>query len=209
MIEAESASISSEIAPEDLVRADLYALLARLFYAPPDEQLLIALRRAEEISAEGGDPGLAESWQALRTAAADVDCERVADEYQQLFIGVGKAEVTLYGSHYLMPIVAGHPLAQLRSTLAELKLARGRSVTEPEDHIAALAEVMRFLIVGDTKTPPADVSVQKSFFSQYVGPWYRQLCELLAQRPNARFYRSVAQFTRAFLDLEKESFETF
>lgn len=209
MTEAESASIHSEIAPEDVARADLYALLARLFYAPPDEQLLIALREAEEISAEGGDPGLAESWQALRTAAAEVDSERVAEEYQQLFIGVGKAEVTLYGSHYLMPIMAGHPLAQLRSTLAELKLARSQSVTEPEDHIAALAEVMRFLIVGDAKTLPADVSVQEHFFSRYLGPWYRQFCELLAHKPGAKFYRSVAQLTRAFLDLEKESFETF
>ncbi|HSF47842.1 MAG TPA: molecular chaperone TorD family protein [Burkholderiales bacterium] len=209
MTEAESASLSSEIAPEDLARADLYALLARLFYAPPDEQLLIALRGAEEISAEGGESGLAENWQALRTAATEVDSERVADEYQQLFIGVGKAEITLYGSHYLMPIVAGHPLAQLRSTLAELKLARGRSVTEPEDHIAALAEVMRFLIVGDANTPPADVSVQERFFSRYLEPWYRQFCDLLAQKPGTRFYRSVAQFTRAFFDLEKESFETF
>jgi TorA maturation chaperone TorD len=209
MIEAASASASREIEPEDAARAHLYALIARLFYAAPDRELLSAIASSEEISAEGGDPALAQSWQALRAAAGEVDAEIVADEYQQLFIGVGKAEVTLYGSNYLMPIMVAHPLAKLRSTLAEMKLARNESVTEPEDHIAALAEVMRFLIAGDGKISPSEVAIQESFFSQYLEPWYRQFCELLAQKAGARFYRSVAQFTRAFLDLERESFETF
>jgi TorA maturation chaperone TorD len=199
---------NTSISPEDSARAGMYALIARLFYAPPNGALLEALAHADELAPEGERTMLAEAWSALCTAAAAVgSAEAVQDEYQRLFIGVGKAEVTPYGSHYLEASVAGNPLAKLRSTLAEMELARNESVTEPEDHIAALAEVMRFLILGDGESGPAELSAQKDFFSQYLRPWYRQFCEVLGQR--ASFYRPVAQFARVFLDLERESFETF
>ena len=51
--------------PEDLARADLYGILARLFYAAPDAQLLAALANAQDDPATQNSP-LGEAWHALR-----------------------------------------------------------------------------------------------------------------------------------------------
>ena len=60
-------------APEDRARADLYALIATLFYAPPDAGLLQALAEADEIVGEDDSVALAEAWGALQRACAAVD----------------------------------------------------------------------------------------------------------------------------------------
>ena len=59
------------IAPEEQARANLYGLLARLFYAPPDAALLNALAR-EKLE---GD--LAVPWEGVTSAAATADPEAV------------------------------------------------------------------------------------------------------------------------------------
>ena len=84
--------------PEEAARADFYALLARLFYHAPDAEMLAALAGAEEIVAEessGEGAGFALAWRDLTLAAAAADPAAVDEEYQALFVGAGKAQVTL------------------------------------------------------------------------------------------------------------------
>src|SRR5713101_6166069 len=130
------------VAQEDLARADMYALIARLLYAP-DEQLLRAIATADEIIAETANAPLAEAWHALAAAAEACDPVAMIDEYEKLFIGVGRPEVMLYGSYYLAGFMMEKPLALLRGDLAQMGLARNESVCEPEDHLSALCDVMR------------------------------------------------------------------
>jgi TorA maturation chaperone TorD len=78
------------IPPEEAARANFYALLARLFYAPPDAALLKA------ISADRLEGDLAGPWEELASAAASADPDAVREEYETAFIGTGKAPVTLY-----------------------------------------------------------------------------------------------------------------
>ena len=108
------------VAQEDLARADMYALIARLLYAP-DEQLLRAIATAEEIIAETAP--LKEAWHALAAAAEACDPEAVKEEYEKLFIGVGRPEVMLYGSYYLAGFMMEKPLAVLRDDLAKMGFA--------------------------------------------------------------------------------------
>src|SRR2546423_11110970 len=87
---------------EEQARADLYALLARLFADAPNAALLGALAAAAPMDAEdarGDDFGKA--WEALTQAASAMDEDAARQEYQDLFVGVGKAPVNLYGSFYL------------------------------------------------------------------------------------------------------------
>ena len=60
-------------APEDRARADLYALIARFFYAPPDTHLLEAIAEADEIVGEDDSVPLAEAWRRLQAACAATD----------------------------------------------------------------------------------------------------------------------------------------
>src|SRR5512132_1710747 len=85
---------------EETARAEIYGLLAQLFYRAPDAELLEALRVAPtEAPAAGGF--LEEPWRNVVAAARAMENREIAREYDALFGGVGKPEVYLFGSHYL------------------------------------------------------------------------------------------------------------
>ena len=190
---------------EETARAELYGLLAALYYAPPTPELLAQLRvAATEAPAAGGF--LEEPWRALVGAARELGDEAIAREYNALFGGVGKPEVYLFGSHFLSGFLNEKPLAKLRSTLASLGLDRDETMSETEDHIAYLCEVMRYLIAGDD-VAVANLTRQREFFGEQVQPWVMQLCDAVSQHPKARFYATLAEFTRAFIGVEMQGFD--
>jgi TorA maturation chaperone TorD len=196
---------TSSALDEETARAELYGVLAQLFYAPPAPELLAKLRvDATEAPAAGGF--LEEPWRALVGAARALSDDAIADEYNALFGGVGKPEVYLYGSHYLSGFLNEKPLARLRTELTSLGLARDEAMSDTEDHIAYLCEVMRYLIAGDD-VAVANLARQQSFFAGHLQPWSAALCDAIAQHPKARFYAAVAELTRAFVSVEAQGFD--
>jgi TorA maturation chaperone TorD len=196
--------LTAYVSPEDHARADFYALISRLFYAGPDAGLLAALAAADEITSEGENLALAQAWTSLVSAAGAMDADAAKEEYDSVFIGTGKSEVTPYASHYLAESMKENVLVRLRAELAALGLARDQRAAEYEDHFAGLCEVMRHLIYLD-----ADVAVQKqeTFFFAYIDPSFASFCDSVIASSNTNFYKRVAQFTKAFLGVEKESFD--
>ncbi len=189
-------------APEEVARANFYGLLARLFYAPPDAELLGALAGAGPLEAEG-EAGIAEAWMRLAEAAAIADLQAVREEYETAFIGTGKAPITLYSSAYTIRFSNEVPLVKLRGELAALGLSRRSEVHEPEDHVAALFDVMRHLI-GEQKR---ELTEQKAFFERWIWPTVEPLCSAIEQSDKTVFYKRVAGFMREFCTLEHSAFE--
>jgi TorA maturation chaperone TorD len=190
---------------EETARAEVYGLLAALYYAPPGAELFEQLRvAATEAPAEGGF--LEEPWRSLVSVARDLDLQTVTTEYNALFGGVGKPEVYLFGSHYLSGFLNEKPLAKLRDDLAALGLARDETMPETEDHIAYLCEVMRYLIAGDD-VAVANLTKQREFFAAHLQPWVNLMCDAIAAHPRARFYAGLAEFTRAFVSVEMQGFD--
>lgn len=199
------APISSAGLDEETARAELYGLLAALYYAPPSKELMAQLRVAvTEAPAPGGF--LEEPWRALVGAARELDDASIATEYFTLFGGVGKPEVYLFGSFYLSGFLNEKPLAALRADIAELGLARDDAMSETEDHFAYLCEVMRYLIAGDD-VAVANLTRQQAFFASHVQPWVLRMCDALQAHPKARFYAAVAGLTRAFVAVEAQGFD--
>src|SRR6266550_8968437 len=130
------------IDPEDQARADLYAVLARLYADAPDESFLKTLAAAERMPNGADDNRFAAAWNRLLDASAAMDPEAATQEYADLFIGVGKCEVNLHASHWLAGFMMEKPLADLRTVLASLGLGRKSAATMLEDHLAALCETM-------------------------------------------------------------------
>ena len=190
---------------EEMARAEVYGLLAQLYYAAPSPELLESLRVAvTEAPAQGGF--LEEPWREVVAAARASDATSIAREYDALFGGVGKPEVYLFGSHYLSGFLNEKPLSRLRETLAELGLARDEAMPETEDHIAYLCEVMRYLIAGDD-VAVANLTRQRAFFSEHMQPWLPALCDAISAHPRAHFYAVLAGFTRAFVSVEAQGFD--
>jgi TorA maturation chaperone TorD len=190
---------------EELARAELYGLLARLWYAAPDAELLEAFQVAPTEAPAAG-AFLEEPWRQLVGVARGMDATALHDEYDALFGGVGKPEVFLFGSHYQSGFLNDKPLARLRADLDRLGLARAETVFETEDHIACLFEVMRYLIAGDDAAV-SNLARQQAFFSAHVQPWLPAMCDAVAAHPKARFYAALAGLTRAFAEVEAQGFD--
>ncbi|MDB5763188.1 MAG: putative chaperone protein TorD [Herminiimonas sp.] len=186
----------------ETARADLYGLLATLFYAPPSQALLDTIASAKAQ----GEGVLERAWADLVTICKQAKAEAVREEYEQLFIGVGKPEVMLYGSYYLSGFLMEKPLAALRTDLADLELQRADSVVESEDHIASLCEVMRYLIASDDVIH-ANLATQKQFFGAHMQTWVADLCTALESHPHANFYLPVAHLARSFFEVEMQAFD--
>ena len=196
---------SPSLAPEDAARADFYALLARLFAAAPDAALLAAIAAAPSLSADAhreddAGPDICVGWDALRAASAAGDPDEIRQEYDDLFIGVGKSHVNLHGSHWTAGFMMDRPLAELRTTLQGLGLARREGVSMVEDHLSALFETMRLLVADDSA-----LAAQKAFFEAQIVPWIADCCDAIMQSPIAKYYAAVAQFTLGFMALERDS----
>lgn len=183
--------------PEDQFRAGSYGLCAALLRAPLDAPLQERLLRidARDPHAEG----IRGAWARLYQAAQGADLAAIDDEYHALFIGIGRGEVVPFGSWYQTGFLMEKPLGELRKDLANLGFERQDSVREPEDHVAALCEVMSMLIVDG-----ANFQVQQHFFNGHIGPWIRAFYADLAKAPSAHFYRAVAELGQEFFRLEHD-----
>ncbi len=195
--------------PEDLARADLYGLIARFFYQPPDQELLdqIAASAADETSqsSEGNAP-LAQVWLSVVEVAKNNSAKAWHDEFDLNFISVGRPNVILNGSFYMAGHLNEKPLIEIRRALDAFGLESAQEITETEDHISSLCEVMRYLIAGDD-VEVSNLTNQQIFFNAHIRPWYEQLCEAIEEIPEMHLYHPVAALTREFLDIEGHSFD--
>jgi TorA maturation chaperone TorD len=192
------------LSDEDRARAEHYAIFSGLFAGPPDAAFLNSLATLAATWG-GAESALGQAWLTLGDAARSVDAGQVEEEYTRLFLSIGRPEVMLFGSFYIAGFLMEEPVVDLRADLAELGLGRRLGVTESEDHIAALSDVMRHLIV--TGPDVVGLARQKAFFAGHMAPWVGALAEALEMAPESRFYSRSAALLRAFFDIERLAFD--
>jgi TorA maturation chaperone TorD len=192
--------VAATIDPEDEQRGQLYRLLSRLLAAPADQALL-------DLTAglKGDDTPLGRSIAALAARAGQTTPAAAADEYGDLFIGIGRGELVPYASYYLTGFLNEKPLARLRGEMARLGIARADGVKEPEDHIAALCEMMAGLIEGSFGDP-APLSTQRRFFDGHLAAWAPQFFADLEGARAAALYAPVGAIGQGFMAIEATAF---
>lgn len=191
---------------EDAARANFYALLARLLAGSPDDALLGHLAAAQPLPAEGNS-ALRDAWAELVAASEQADADDICQEYDDLFVAVGKAPVSLYAGFYGGAPAVDHPRVRIQADLAALGLARNPSGTEPEDHYAVIFETLRVLVAGGAGREPAPLAEQKRFFDRHVRPGASRFFSAVRAAGQANYYRRVADLGAAFMALETESFQ--
>lgn len=198
---SKAADHTADAADEELLRAQVYGLLARLLARAPDAAFLTALGA---LTGDGGPFG--DALDRLADAARTTTPAAVLSEHATLFIGVGGSERTPYASFYLTGFLNEKPLAELRADMARLGIARADGVAEPEDHLAALFEMMAGLI-GGAFGDPADLVEQQGFYDRHIGCWAGRFFADLRTSPSAAFYRAVAEVGQEFLAVEGRAFD--
>lgn len=186
-------------------RAALYGVLSRLFFSAPSADFLQQIAAARDAVTNDASP-LAKAWRNLCDAAGNADASILSGEFDEVFVSTGKPPVSLYASSYMTGRLRGQLLAELRDDLTQIGYARAEESTEYEDHLSALCDVMRGLIVDDAD-PAAAFAAQQVFFRHYLAPWYGRVCAAIQASGQTAFYRPVAAFSQAFLTHESEYFE--
>ncbi len=192
------------VTEEDALRAHIYHLLARLFAEPPTADLMEIVR-----GLEGDGTPFGQALGTLSAAARKLTVEAAGDEYFELFIGAGRSELLPYGSYYITGFLNEWPAAKLVGDMRKLGIARADDVSEPEDHIAALCEVMAGMITGDLGPHAGlsdDLRVQREFFDAHIGNWAPRFFEDLEAAKSAAFYMPVGTIGKLFMEIEAEGF---
>ena len=191
---------TAALEPEEVLRAGMYRLLAGLLSAPPSLEHLAPL-----AILSGDATGLGQAIADLARRAAGADPAAIADEYQQLFIGLGRGEVIPFASYYLTGFLQEKPLARLRQDMEKLGIERDTGIAEPEDHIASILEMMAGLIDGSLGEQ-LTLSEQKALYERHVASWAPYFFRDLEVAESADFYTSVAVVGSTFMQIEDEAF---
>ncbi len=191
---------SADVMVEDNGRAGMYRLLGHFLSAAPD---LNSLSLAAGL--KGDDTRLGRALNQFAQRCANVDAPAVATEYQDLFIGLGRGELIPFGSYYLTGFLHEKPLARLRRDMQQLGLAREDGVSEPEDHISSVCELMAGFIDGGHGVLLA-LDRQKAFFELHVGSWLPHFFRDLEASKTARLYADLGTLGSVFMGIEAEAF---
>ena len=183
---------------EQQYRASAYSILAALLRNVPEEQVLRHVANFADVAVDEDE--LLLSMSTLGLAAKSSELSAIDDEYHELFIGLGRGELVPYGSWYLTGYLMEKPLGILRDDLNALGFIREEGVVEPEDHVAALCEVMA-LLIADSE---GDDEKQSIFYEKHLAEWIGRFFEDLSTANSAVFYRAVGRFGTAFMNLEKQ-----
>lgn len=205
-IESLTAEVGDVGLPEDLARADLYGLIARFFQAPPDQELLDQIAATADQHDAADEAPLAKVWMNVIEVAKNNPAKAWQDEFNLNFISIGKPNVVLNGSYYMAGHLNEKPLVNIRRALETFGLESAEEVTETEDHISSLCEVMRYLIAGDD-VEISNLTNQRVFFNDHIRPWYDELCDAIEGIPEMHLYHPIAALTREFLAIEGQSFD--
>ncbi|ELR63562.1 Putative formate dehydrogenase-specific chaperone [Photobacterium marinum] len=182
------------------LRVEIYSMLAHLLRKAPDENAINWLAELDVEDTQHQTNEMAAAWPLLKLAAQKANLIALEEEYQDLFIGIGRGDVVPFGSWYLTGSLMEMPLAHLRRDLAVLGFQRDESVKEPEDHIAALLEVMAMLVEEGQE------HFQKTFFNRHIAPWFEKFFADVKAAESAVFYCAVGELALQFLTVEKTRF---
>lgn len=188
------------VSEEDVLRANLYDLLAALLARPADASLIA---RARELT--GDETPLGRGIAALGKVASAGNEAAVEKEFNRLFIGLGRGELVPYASFYMTGFLHEKPLAVLRNDMTALGIERAPNVFEPEDNIASLCEMMAGLILGRFGDPAA-IARQRDFFNRHLAPWAGHFFTDLEGAKGSFFYAPVGAIGKVFMEIEKQAF---
>ncbi|USD39895.1 molecular chaperone [Vibrio sp. SCSIO 43135] len=181
---------------EQTLRTEIYLVLSALFRNAPTQEMIGFLTY---LDVEQAESEMQKAWLAIQRAASDSDQQALEEEYQELFIGIGRGEVVPFGSWHRTGSMMEKPLADIRHDLELLGIERSDQVKEPEDHIAALCEVMAMLTTEEE-------ALQQAVFNKHIAPWFSSFTDQLSRAESAKFYVAASQLCQAFLTLEQVRF---
>lgn len=194
-------------------RANVYKVLSRSYLKEIDGAF--AQEFAEAFNFESGNAELVRSLDVAKEALAGVDeaaLELLAVDFDRVFFGMGPLiarHAFPYESVYTSDrgIMMQDAYAQVLHVYRQQHLAKDKSFTEPEDHIAVELAFMAtlsdrtatFLREGLEEAAEETVRQQIAFAQNHLLNWIDRFCTDLAAAAPGTFYEAIATFTKLFV----------
>ena len=105
--------------------------------------------------------------------------------------------INLFSFETILPVDA---------SVREMVVTANPDATEPEDHAAAVLDIMAGLIDGSFGEP-LTLARQKEFYEAHVGCWMPLFFRDLEGASSSVLYAALAQIGTRFLDIESAAFE--
>lgn len=185
------------ISDEDIERAEAYLLISRLFSAPPDSAIIEVLG-----ALEGDNSELGQAVADLARAARETPLPEIDQAFADLFVTLTvREDLSPYGAVHLTGSMFGEALLVLREDLRAMGIVKAEQISESEDHISVLCQIMAGLIQGKLgkDVPTKDIA---GFYAKHLNKWIPGFLKEVEAKEEAHFYRSVARFARLFFQQE-------
>lgn len=187
----------------ELLRAQLYALLARLVMMPPKMDLLLSLQNLT-----GDASNLGNCFTVISLTSRRMSPPLIQQEFQDLFDKDSLHYIKCHQSEYHK--CSATPLDQcvkdLHQDLQGMDIIPPSRARFPVDHAGCLLELMAGMISG-AFGQYADLDEQEYFFKKYILSWMPEFFKRLETSKRATFYMPVATLAQEFFEIEKQAFE--
>ena len=214
---APAAEGTDVLEPEDVARARWYSFFSRWFLAPPDQKavdLFLSPQPPAAVASFDAETDLELAWHRFAEAVAGNSLARMRAAYDDTFISVGEAPVSLNACVYLTGFSNERPLAEVRQWLAAQGIQGTHGGLVTEDHFGLLCEVMTWLIIGDGdaagrvgESRDAGDAAQRHLFGRFIAPACDEFCRRLGEAPDAGVYRELGSLFGAFTAVERQAFD--
>ncbi len=201
-------------------RSAIYRLLARCFYSPtqelledlthgPSAPLLLNLLNTFQVHTP--QEMLSPEENGISPNAGNSLLDSLKDEYDRLFEGPGHVQVPPYESVHRKDVsemerglLMGPATIDARRRYADVGLAIVQGFTDLPDHIAVELEFMCYLCAKEAEAGGSErdgkfVQAQRDFIREHLMKWLPDMADKVVAASKVRFYRDLAQITRAYV----------
>jgi len=207
-----------ELAKSAQLRSNMYGLLASVFRKEPTETLIRELKdpRLSGVLSEMG----VELGEIFSSVPESEIAESLGQEFTRLFIGPG-GHISAHESIFTemdggMSALWGKKTVEVKNFIETAGLDYQPEYTGIPDHISVELEFMQKLTAWeadkwtqhDQESAEYCGTIQRMFLDLHLLCWLPQFCDAVVDRAELPFYRSMAELTRNYMELEQQCITT-
>jgi len=125
-------------------------------------------------------------------------------EYYRFFVDpFSELQVPMTASEYREGRSYGRILAEFRGFLLEAGIKKTEEVTEAEDSLVVMLDVMARLVESEKEVFEEARRYQAELLDKYLEPLLNELSAAIAEKADAEFYPVCTRFLKGYLQLER------
>ncbi len=188
------------------VRLRLLDLVKSFYIEEPDATKISRWRGTfNALARERVNPLFDKSVMELHRFLEKKNLKDMQEEYYTLFVDpFNENQINLSASYHLDGRAYGNTLVELRSFLTKTGLVKKKDVTEEEDSLVVLLDILIGLIdgEGDMEADKAH-RLRSELLDGYLIPLSTRFKEACERNDSAEFYKACAHFFCGCLELER------